>query len=102
MVIFGNVLMNTTAEHVGLINADRAFAERGTLTLAGHVRLAIDDSDVEADQVTIRALDGRPLDLNPASRTELEGRRVEITMHEARITSAYDPRNPVPRAPLRP
>jgi hypothetical protein len=100
--ITGGVSIKTTAENIVLINADRASAERDAITFAGHVLLAFEGSDVETDQATIRALDGRPLDHNPASRTELEGRHVEITMHEARITSAYDPRNPVPRAPLRP
>ncbi|HZF28016.1 MAG TPA: M56 family metallopeptidase [Gammaproteobacteria bacterium] len=85
----GDVRMKTTAEHIVVIKTDRSSAERDSITLAGNVLLAIDGSDVEADEITIRALDGRPLDLQAANRAEIEGRQVELTTRHARMSSAY-------------
>lgn len=85
----GDVRMKTTAEHIVVIKTDRSSAEWDSITLAGNVLLAIDGSDVEADEITIRALDGRPLDLQAANRAEIEGRQVELTTRHARMSSAY-------------
>jgi hypothetical protein len=97
--------LETTAENLVMVNADRILAQRDAITLTGHVLLALGGSDLEADEVTIRARDGGLLDLRPNDSGALKGREIEIRADRARVTSAYDPRVPVTRAgepPLRP
>jgi beta-lactamase regulating signal transducer with metallopeptidase domain len=88
-VLSGNVRMKTTAERLVVLKSDRTAADRDSITLTGKVLLALDGSDVEADEVTIRALDGRPLELRPQGRVDIEGRAIELTTPHARLTSAY-------------
>ena len=97
--------LETAAENLVVVNADRFAAQRDAITLTGHVLLALGGSDLEADEVTIRALDGGLLDIVPHDSDTLKGREIEIKAERARVSSAYDPRAPVTRGgerPLRP
>jgi hypothetical protein len=97
--------LKTTAENLVVVNADRFSAERDAITLTGHVLLGLGGSDLEADEVTIRALDGGLLDIVPNDSGAPKGREIEIRAERARVSSAYDPRVPVTRGgepPLRP
>ncbi|HET8699194.1 MAG TPA: hypothetical protein VFO94_17045, partial [Gammaproteobacteria bacterium] len=97
--------LETAAENLVVVNADRFSAERDAITLTGHVLIGLGGSDLEADEVTIRALDGGLLDIVPNGSGALKGREIEIRAERARVSSAYDPRVPVTRGgepPLRP
>jgi len=88
-VELADMSLRGTAENVIVINTEQRALNRDTITLTGNVLLALNGSDLEADEITIRTLDGHPINLSPTGQVELDGREFELTSPRARVTSAY-------------
>jgi beta-lactamase regulating signal transducer with metallopeptidase domain len=83
----GDLMARTTMGQISRVTT-RLFSVGGdTLRLTGDVLLTLGSMQVEADEVTIRTLDGRPFDFpSPQSRSENDARPVEVALVKAHVT----------------